>query len=176
MSTKCVRGLCMVLLLLGTASAALPADEPFVSIFGGFSDNDADTGAGNTIPFGVRLGSETPVAGAQLSLTFDRDGDVKMDTLMADLLLAFGSFDARTRRNRILYNRVSGFGIIGLGAMRYDGGPGISTATIFSWELGVGMQVKFTQRVGLRVQVQSLWTGPNNFRNLSADLGVAVYF
>jgi len=162
--------------LLGTASAALAADDPFFSIFAGYSDNDIDTGADSTTPFGFRVGSETPVAGGQLSVTFNRDGDVRMDTVMADLLLHFGSSDARTRRNRILYNRISGFGIIGLGAMRYDAGPGVSKATIFSWELGLGMQVKFTQRVGLRVQVQSLWTGPNDFQNYSADVGVGIYF
>jgi hypothetical protein len=174
---KLARCLWLTALLLGTASATLAADDPFISIFAGYSDNDVDTGADSTAPFGFRIGSETPVAGGQLAVTFNRDGDVKMDTIMADLLLHFGASDARTRRNRILYNRVSGFGIIGLGAMRYDAGvPGVSKATILSWELGLGMQVKFTQRVGMRIQVQSLWTGPNSFNNYSADLGVAIYF
>jgi opacity protein-like surface antigen len=176
MIKKSLRGSCLILVLLGTASAALAADEPFVSIFAGYSDNDPNTGAGNTTPFGFRIGTETPVAGGQFAVTWNRDGDVEMNTIMFDLLFHFGSSDARTRRNRILYNRVSGFGIVGLGAMRYDAGPGTSQATIFSWELGLGMQVKFTQRVGLRVQVQSLRTGPNNFKSYSGDLGVAIYF
>ena len=168
--------LCVALMLLGTGSAALAADEPFVSIFGGYANNDDDTGADNTVPFGVRFGTETPVAGGQLSLTLNRDGDVKMDTLLAEFLLHFCSSDARTRRNRILYNRVSGFGIIGLGTMRYQADSDTGAAWIFTWDLGVGMQVKFTQKIGLRVQLLSMWTGPNKFQNFSGDVGVAFYF
>ena len=128
------------------------------------------------MPFGVRLGAETPTAGGQISLTVSRDGDVRMDTAMTEMLLHFGSSDARTRRNRILYNRISGYGIIGIGFMRYDAGAGRDAAWIFAYDLGIGMQVKLTRRVGVRVQVQSLSTGPNNFRNVSGDFGVAFYF
>lgn len=164
------------LALLATGSVTLAADEPFVSIFGGYAGNDDSTGAEDTVPFGVRLGTETPVAGAQLSLTVNRDGDIKMDTAMVEMLVHFGSSDARTRRNRILYNRVSGFGIVGLGAMRYDAGAGRDAAWIFAYDLGIGMQVKLTRKVGIRIQLQSVRTGPDNIRNNLADAGVAIYF
>ena len=118
MRTTSLRGLCIAVLLLTTATAALAADEPFLVVFGGFADNDSDTGADSTNPYGIRFGSETPVAGGQIALTLNRDGEVKMDTLMVELLFHFGSTDSRTRRNRILYNRISGFGIVGLGGMR----------------------------------------------------------
>jgi hypothetical protein len=166
----------IVLLLLAMASVALGADEPYVSIFAGYAANDDSTGADRSVPFGVRFGVETPTAGGQFSLAFNRDGDVKMDTLMAELLFHFGATDVRTRRNRIIYNRVSGFATIGLGAMFYDAGRMDSTKTIFATNFGLGMQAKFTRKVGLRVQLQSLYTAPNNFRNYTGDVGLAFYF
>ena len=170
------RQLVVAVLLIALCSPAFAADEPFVSIFGGYADNDPNTGAGDTGIFGIRGGTETPVAGGQLALTFNRDGDVKMDTLMFDVLFHFKSADALTRKNRILYNRVSGFAFVGLGGMRYDDGIRSKASTIFSWEVGVGMQCKFNQTLGMRVQIQTLRTGANNFKNYSADLGLGIYF
>jgi len=173
---KTLRRLGVALFLVATASVVSGADEPFVSIFAGYADNDEATGADSSVLFGVRSGIENPTAGGQLALTINRDGDVKMDTLMGELLFQFGSTDVRTRRNRIIYNRFSGFAILGIGAMFYDSGPMDSTSTIFAWDFGLGMQVKFTRKIGLRVQLQSLYTGPNDFHSYTGDVALAVYF
>ena len=166
-------GLCLIsLLAIGTAAAA--NGEQFISIYGGYSKNDEKTGAEDSIPYGIRWGAETPVAGGQISVELNRDGGIKMDTMLFSIIFNFASKDSRTSNGRIIFNRASGFVTGGVGGMRYesDGDPDL----ILAWEAGIGTQVKFSRVVGLRIQVNAIATGAHSFLNYEATMGLGFYF
>ena len=160
------------LLSVGTAVAA--NGQEYIAIYGGYGDNDSDSGADASIPYGISWGGETPVAGGQVSLQINRDGSIKMDTLLFSVLLNFASRDSRTKQGRIIFNRSSAFVSAGTGVMRFD--DGLDTDLVLALEVGVGTQIKFNRRIGLRIQAQAINTPSKSWWNYQGTLGLAFYW
>jgi hypothetical protein len=172
---KRVLGWTLAMILAAGAAAAGDGGQ-YLAVYGGYADNDGDSGAGASIPYGIRWGAETPVAGGQISLEQNRDGGVEMDTLLFSILFNFASKDSRTKQGRIIFNRASGFLTLGLGTMLYRPFADADRDWFFAYEAGVGTQVKFNRRVGLRIQANAIMTGSENLLNLEGTVGLGFYW
>ena len=135
----------------------------------------SSTGADDGAIYGLRWGTEAPIGGMQASLDFNRSSDVKMDSLILSGLFNFYSHDRRKRTGRVLVNSVSSYISLGVGGTRFEP-PESEPSLLFTWEIGLGLQFKFTRSFGLRFDALALSITPKSARNYEGTMGFAFYF
>ena len=167
----------MSLLACLTAAPAMAAnDQQFFSIYGGYSINDSEALADDSYVYGFRWGGESPAAGGQLSVEINHDGDFYLDTMLFSVLWNFVSKDSRTRNGRIFFNRFSAFSTTGVGFARYENLLKDDTDFYFAYEVGVGLQYRFSRVVGVRLQTNVIGVSTFKFINYEGTLGLAFYW
>lgn len=176
-----------IVVLLAVGSATAGNGEMFLSIYGGYGYNDSSldrepgeegvapyaTGR-DSIPYGIVWGGETPVAGGSIALQFNQLDDIRMDTLMFSIMLNFASHDTRKGIGRVIYNRASGYILVGAGMMRYSDPS--DTDYVFAGQLGIGGQFKFNRTVGFRWELTGIGAPRKSLINTQATMGLAFYW
>ena len=168
--------LAVLVCALSLAATGPAAASEFISLYGGYAWNDLQaTGAGDGTVYGVRWGAENPAIGVQASLDFNRNNSVKMDSLVFSGLFNFVSRDRRLRSGQMIFNSFSSYVTLGLGATRYSQ-PESNASLLFTWEIGLGLQVKFNRVFGLRFEALALSITPKSARNAELTGGIAFYW
>lgn len=166
----------LLLLALCAAFAGGPSvADSFVNIYGGWAWNDEDSGIEDGDIYGLRLGAEVPVGGAEASLDFNRSGDIHLDSLVFSGIANLYSRDGRSSGGGGIVNRFSFFATGGAGLLRREQ-PEDDTDTFLVFEYGLGLQYRFSRIVGMRIEALALDSPPGNLRTYEGTGGISFYW